>query len=188
MEEQRGSYYVSPILLAQYNPLGRCSGTAIGDMKAAIKELDIMFSINNSSDLKEEIDSMKSFEPRFRDEAGNLPHLFNATSLSNPMNLFKGTVLSIHRSIDPNNQDETGWTQSHIIYLADLGITAGYLTPEEGASLISDASEKIRNQFGSWKEYLASFLVGANFHNGWEAERYGNICKLLIATGPTWPQ
>jgi ankyrin repeat protein/tetratricopeptide (TPR) repeat protein len=188
MEEQRGSYYVSPILLAQYNPLGRCSGTAIGDMKAAIKELDNMFSINNSSDLKEEIDSMKSFEPRFRDEAGNLPHLFTATSLSNPMNLFKGTLLSIHRSIDPNNQDETGWTQSHIIYLADLGITAGYLTPEEGASLISDASNKIRNQFGSWNEYLASFLIGANFHNGWEAERYGNICKLLIATCPTWPK
>ena len=45
----------------------------------------------------------------------------------------------------------------------------------------------IAEKFSNWPAFLDSFLMGSIRYNGWEAERYGNITKLLTANGSKWP-
>ena len=183
-EEQKASYYVIPILLAQGNPLGRLSGHALDQKKEARRELSRIFGIQNTSDLKQELDALEKFEPRQRDNAGDLSEIGISKETSEYL---MSVVKRIHDSYSAEHADESAWTQSHIIYLADLGIDAGYLSQEEGSKLIADASSKISSSFSSWPDYVKSFILGARFHNGWEADRYEHICNHILAANVQWP-
>jgi hypothetical protein len=74
-----------------------------------------------------------------------------------------------------------------LIYLSDLGLAAGYLPEEKAAGILKKSTQAIAEKFSNWSAFLDSFLMGAIRYNGWEAERYGNITKLLAANGPKWP-
>ncbi|MEI8310850.1 MAG: DUF1266 domain-containing protein, partial [Verrucomicrobiota bacterium] len=61
------------------------------------------------------------------------------------------------------------------------------LKQPEGENLIRDASGAVKARFSSWPEFARSFVLGAEFHNGWEAERYRNICDRILEAGLSWP-
>jgi hypothetical protein len=168
--------------MAQGHPLGRLTGLAPNDKGAARDELKNMFGIDSAKSLKDELNSMETFQPSLRDDAGDLP-LPEGKGYST---LFKSAVGKIHQSENPAGIDETAWLKSHIMYLADLGVTAGYLKQEEASPLINAASADLAKKYRSWKDYLASFLLGAKLHNGWEYSRYKNISDLISSTAPAW--
>lgn len=176
--QKKAVNYVTPILLAQGNPLGRLSEVRPGDRKAARKELEWMFGIGNDRDLRENLKELTSFQPSYRDEAAEIPGL--------RLGALQGAALTIHSSLGADGTDETAWTKSHIIYLADLGVTAGFLSQQESDAMINDAASEISKRFFSWDDYLRSFQFGARIHNGWDAGRYSNICKVIAANAPSW--
>jgi hypothetical protein len=171
--------------MAQGHPLGRISGLPVNDKNAAKVELRDMFGIDDAKTLKSELQSMETFQPSMRDDVGEIP-LPKGMKYAALLSMLKAAVEKIHKSVNPNGLDETAWVKSHIIYLADLGINAGYLKQGEATPLIVSASAELAKKYSSWKEYLDSFLVGAKYHNGWEAQRYENICKLILKTAPAW--
>ena len=181
-DEVRATYFVIPILMAQGHPLGRLTGLAPNDRGAARDELKNMFGIDNAKSLRDELSAMETFQPSLRDDAGDLS-LPQGKGYST---LLKSAVEKIHQSVNPEGIDETGWVKSHIMYLADLGVTAGYLKQEEATPMIISASAELAKKYSSWKEYLASFLIGAKFHNAWEYQRYKNIGDQISATAPAW--
>lgn len=183
-EEKNASVYVFPILLAQGHPLGRASGVRMGEKNAARKELKWMFEIENAGQLKDEIRELEAFEPRHRDDAGTLPPDVSVKVLGGTLaNLAK----NIHASCSRDVPDETAWIKSHIIYLADLGVAAGFLEPAEGEKLIRSASAAVKAKYASWPDYVRSFLLGAQFHNAWEADRYEQICNRILEAKIPWP-
>lgn len=181
-DEVRATYFVIPILMALGHPLGRLTGLPPNDKGAARDELKNMFGIDNAKSLKDELASMETFQPSLRDDAGDLP----LPQRNGYATLLKSAVEKIHQSVNPGGINETGWVKSHIMYLADLGVTAGYLKQEEATPMIISASAELAKKYSSWKEYLASFLIGAKFHNGWEYQRYKNIGDQISATAPAW--
>ena len=184
-DEVRATYFVVPILMAQGHPLGRLTGLPPNDKGAARDELKNMFGIDNAKSLKDELAAMETFRPSLRDDAGDLvlPQGILYTNLNNTL---KTAVDKVHQSVNPEGTDETAWVKSHIMYLADLGVSAGYLKQEEATPMITAASAELAKKYTSWKDYMDSFMIGAQYHNGWEAARYANIAKLISATAPAW--
>ncbi|MEI6035811.1 MAG: ankyrin repeat domain-containing protein [Verrucomicrobiae bacterium] len=182
-DERNASLFVLPILLAQGHPLGRPSGVSAGDKGAARKELRWMFGIESAADLQDEIQALAGFRPQYRDEPG-VPSAGGSSERF--FSLLNASAEKIFSSSKNGAKDDAAWIQSHIIYLADLGASAGFLKPEEGEKLIGTASSALKGQFSSWAEYLASFLYGAQIHNGWEAGRYGRIGDRLLESGLIW--
>jgi len=158
------------------------TGLAPNDRGAARDELKNMFGIDNAKSLRDELSAMETFQPSLRDDAGDLS-LPQGKGYST---LLKSAVEKIHQSVNPEGIDETGWVKSHIMYLADLGVTAGYLKQEEATPMVISASAELAKKYSSWKEYLASFLIGAKFNNAWEYQRYKNIGDQISATAPAW--
>jgi Protein of unknown function (DUF1266) len=183
--DRNASYFMLPILLAQGHPLGRPSGVPIGDAPAAKKELERMFGIKNAAELKEEIEALTAFEPSQRVAAGELSEKIKSEKLRD---LLLEATEKIQRSVTPGDQQEIAWTQTHLIYLADLGISAGFLPADDGGQRIVEASTKISSSFNSWEEFFRSFNAGATFHNGWEASRYKNISDLIERERIPWPR
>ncbi len=183
-EEQKGCFFVMPILLAQGNPLGRPSGLPRDDRKEAVRELRRLFGIQNAADLKEEIAALEAFEPSHRDDV--MDFRLGLTS-EQARERLKSAVRNIHASCDRESSDETAFTKSHIIYLADLGVSAGFLTRKEGDTLMTAASRVLSQNFSSWPPFLKSFLLGVRFHDGSEADRYQHICQRIVESGPRWP-
>lgn len=181
-DEVRATYFVVPILMAQGHPLGRLTGLAPNEKGAARDELKNMFGIDNAKGLRDELASMETFQPSLKEDAGDLP----LTEGKGYSTLLKSAVEKIHQSKNPSGLDETAWVKSHIMYLADLGVTAGYLKQKEASLLINAASADLAKKYSSWKDYLASFLLGAKLHNGWEYARYKNISDLISSTAPAW--
>ena len=184
-DEVRATYFVVPILMAQGHPLGRLTGLPPNDRGAARDELKNMFGIDNAKSLKDELAAMETFQPSLRDDAGDLI-LPQGVRYANLNNTLKSAVEKVHQSVNPEGTDETAWVKSHIMYLADLGVTAGYLKQEEATPLVNSASADLAKKYSSWKDYLASFLLGARLHNGWEYARYKNITDLIASTAPAW--
>jgi ankyrin repeat protein len=181
--EQKASQFVIPILLAQGHRPERDGGDPRGNKQAALKELSQMFGIKNAAALKAEIQALEEFQSRLR-EAGNLPR---GTASGNFQNMLKGAAWKIHASCKKKTQDGSAWTKSHVIYLADLGVSAGFLDSDEGAKLVREASKVLSGRFSSWPEFSRSFVLGAQLHNGWEARRYEHICSRLLAANLSWP-
>lgn len=183
-EEQNAALYVLPILLAQGHPLGRPSGVPAGDKRQARKELTWMFGIENAAQLKEELQALEAFEPRYRENAGNLSSEISSAKANG---MCMAAAKKIHASCSKGTVDEMAWVKSHVIYLADLGVSAGFLDAAEGDQLISNASAVLKGKYSSWPAYVRSFLLGAQFHCGWEADRYKNICDRLLEARLRWP-
>lgn len=183
-EGKNAAYFVFPILLAQGHPLGRASGVRIGEKRAAIRELRWMFDIENSLELKQEIQELEAFDPRHRAETGTLPPDLTIEELGSRL---AKQVRNIHASCTGGAVDETAWVKSHIIYLADLGVAAGYLPQAEGDALIHNASTALKSKFASWPDYNRSFLLGATYHNAWEADRYEQVCNRILDAQVPWP-
>jgi uncharacterized protein len=183
-ESKNAAYYVFPILLAQGHPLGRAVGARIGEKRSAIRELRWMFEIENAEELKDEIRELEAFEPRHRNEAGTLPA---ETSLEILGKELVKKVEKIQASCKKDAIDETAWVKSHIIYLADLGVAAEYMSEAEATKLIQSSSSVLKSQFASWPDFIRSFLLGAAYHNAWEADRYEQVCQRLLEGGVPWP-
>lgn len=183
-DEKNASYFVFPILLGEGHPLGRPSWIPPGDKAAAQKELKRMFGIQNANDLKEELQALESFEPKQRESAGELTAAANDQQLKS---LLANAVSRIHESVAGKATDELAYTQAHIIYLSDIGMSAGFLSAEEAARRIAKASLRISERFKNWTDFLVSFRVGCWFHNGWEAVRYENIGRQIEAANLQWP-
>ena len=177
------SLFVLPILIAQGHPLGKISAVPAGKKAAARKELGWMFGIVNAEGLREEIRMLEDFQPRLC-RAGDLPAGVTSEKFEG---MLKGAAWKIHASCKKETQDESAWPHSHIIYLAGLGVTAGFLPPEEGERLAQNAAKVVSGRFSSWPEFARSFVLGAEFHNGWEADRYKNICDRIAEAGLPWP-
>jgi len=180
---QNARVFVIPILLAQGHESGSDGDNPAKIKKAARKELSQLFGIENAEALQMEIQALESFQPRLR-EAGDLP--VGATSLS-LQNMLKGAAWKIHGFCKKETQDDSAWPQAHILYLTDLGMKAGFLAPDVGGRLITNASKVLKGRFASWKEFAASFVLGARLHTGWEADRYANICDRIVEAGIPWP-
>ena len=191
VEERNAAAYVLPLLLAQGHPLGRPSGVPAGDKNTARRELNRMFGIKNTADLKDEIEALRTFEPSERDFAGELPEIFAKDDFGRRLrNFFKilpDKTRAIHLGISGPHGNESAWIQAHLIYLADLGISAEFLPQDEGTRCIVNASRQIATEFNSWENFLRSFDIGARFHNGWEADRYANINQLILQAKLPWP-
>ena len=142
-----------------------------------------MFGIVNADGLREEIRMLEEFQPRLC-RAGDLPAGVASEKFEG---MLKGAVWKIQASCKKETQDESAWTHSHILYLAGLGVTAGFLAPEEGERLAQNASKVVSGRFSSWPGFTRSFVLGAELHNGWEAERYKNICNRILEAGIPWP-
>jgi ankyrin repeat protein len=183
--ERNATYYAMPILLAQGHPLGRPGGFPPNAKRPAREELVRMFGIGNATDLRATLDELQNFEPRHRDDAGALPY---KVANFQPDIFLRDAVRRIHRLCGAKDRDETAWIQAHIIYLADLGAIAGFLGELESRDLIREASSAIAASFSNWKDFSESFVLGARFHNGWEAERYGNICLRITQSPHPWPE
>lgn len=181
--EQNAHRFVTPILLAQGHQLGNDSDNPSKNKKAARRELSQLFGIENATELQAEIQAFENFQPRLR-EAGDLP--VGTTSLA-LQNLLKGAAWKIHAFCKKETQDDSAWPQSHIVYLAELGVKAGFLAPDEGGKLILNASKVLGGRFSSWREFASSFVLGARLHTGWEAKRYEHICNRILEAGLPWP-
>lgn len=180
-EEQNAAVYVFPLLLGEGHPLGRPSSVQPGDKPTACKELRRMFGIENAAELKEELQAMEEFEPRLRNSAGEV-----SAELGAQGTLIKNVVSAFQQSVC-GGADEKAWTLCHIIYLSDLGVSAGFLTQEEGTARIVSAARQIQKTFPTLNEYLRSFQIGSRLHNGWDAQRYENICSQIKAADIFWP-
>lgn len=182
--QQNASLYVLPILLAQGHPLGQPSSVSRSEKDQAKKELSRMFAIHDARRLKEEIRALLEFEPRFRDDAGDLSSQIPFRKLAD---LLTAQAKAIHASCTRGTVDESAWIQSHIIYLSDLGMAAGFLDTTEGMNQLTKASVAIEEKFPTWDAFIQSFVLGAQFHNGWEADRYAHICDRISESGLPWP-
>ena len=183
-EIKNASLFVLPILLAQGHPCGRRSGSPNSDKESARKELKWMFGIRSAARLQSELKALADFQLQYLEEPG-FPSA--GDSLAEVLKLVDAAATKIFASCRNGVQSELAWTQSHIIYMADLGVSAGFLEPKAGEKLISDASAQLKGRFSSWNEYLDSFLFGAQMNNGWEAKRYGHIAKRLLEAKLSWP-
>ena len=183
-EDQRAAAFVLPILLAQGHPLGRV-GSQLNEKHAARKELRRMFGIQNKDELASEIEALEAFRPSNNAPSVPLPEGMTFERLmAIADNAAEKTIQKSH----PQTRDESAWIHAHLIYLSDLGLAAGYLPEEKAALILKKSTQAIAENFSNWAAFLDSFLLGATRHNGWEAERYGNIAKLLAANGLKWPK
>ena len=183
-EERNASLFVLPILLAQGHPLGKVSAVPAGEKAAARKELSWMFGIGSAAALQDEIRALEEFEPKYREDAGKIFAGMPFARVNDPL---MAAAKKIHTSCAEGTADETAWVKAHLLYLADLGVSAGFLDRQEGEALIRNASGAAKSGFSSWPEFARSFVLGAEFHNGWEADRYKNICARISEAGIPWP-
>ncbi len=184
-DEMRATYFVIPFLMAQGHPLGRLTGMTPNDKRAAREELKFMFGIDNAKKLRKELMAKEPFAPSLRENAGDLTQS-QGIDTANLLKSLNAAVEKVHRYADPLATDESAWVNSRIIYLAKLGVTAGYLKKEEAAPMIAAASTELAKKYSCWKDFLDSFLVGAKFHNGCEYPRYKNIADLIASSAPPW--
>lgn len=184
IEDQRAAAYVLPILLAQGHPLGRV-GSQLNEKNAARTELRRMFGIQNKMELAAEIEALEAFQPS--NTAPSAP-LHTDTTFERLMAEADNAAEQTFQKSHPRTRDESAWIHAHLIYLSDLGLAAGYLSDEKAKLILKNSTQAIAGNYKNWNTYLDSFLQGATRHNGWEAERYENIAKLLTASGPQWPK
>jgi ankyrin repeat protein/tetratricopeptide (TPR) repeat protein len=182
-EDQRAAAFILPIFLAQGHPLGRV-GSQLNEKHAARKELRRMFGIQNKGELLSEIEALEAFRPSNNTPSSLLPKDMTFERL---MAIAEKAAEKTFQKGHPKTSDESAWIHSHLIYLSDLGLAAGYLPEEKAAGILKKSTQAIAEKFSNWSAFLDSFLMGAIRYNGWEAERYGNITKLLAANGPKWP-
>ncbi len=175
--------YVLPILLAQGHFGGPAPEKAAARRQAR-QELRSLFDVYNAEQLKEHLREPDAFEPRHQDDEGILPKNANLSETSASL---VATAKAIHTATANGAADDSAWIQSHIIYLANLGVSAEYLQPEEGEAIVHTASAALEGKHGSWKEFLNSFLLGANTRAAWEASRYANIRDRILEAGLQWP-
>ena len=183
-EDQRAAAFVLPILLAQGHPLGRV-GSQLNEKHAARKELRRMFGIQNKDELASEIEALEAFRPSNNAPSAPLPEGMTFERL---MAIADNAAEKTFQKSHPQTRDESAWIHAHLIYLSDLGLAAGYIPEEKAALILKKSTQAIAANFSNWSAFLDSFQMGATRHNGWEAERYGNIAKLLAANGPKWPK
>ena len=183
-ENQRAAAFVLPILLAQGHPLGRV-GSQLNEKHAARKELRRMFGIQNKGELASEIEALEAFRPSNNAPSAPLPEGMTFERL---MAIADNAAEKTFQKSHPQTRDESAWIHAHLIYLSDLGLAAGYMPEEKAALILKKSTQAIAGNFSNWSAFLDSFQMGATRHNGWEAERYGNIAKLLAANGPKWPK
>jgi ankyrin repeat protein len=183
-EDQRAAAFVLPILLAQGHPLGRV-GSQLNEKHAARKELRRMFGIQNKDELASEIEGLEAFRPSNNAPSAPLPEGMTFERL---MAIADNAAEKTFQKSHLQTRDESAWVHSHLIYLSDLGLAAGYIPEEKAALILKKSTQAIAGNFSNWSTFLDSFQMGATRHNGWEAERYGNIAKLLAANGPKWPK
>lgn len=183
-EDQRAAAFVLPILLAQGHPLGRV-GSQLNEKHAARKELRRMFGIQNKDELASEIEALEAFRPSNNAPSAPLPEGMTFERL---MAIADNAAEKTFQKSHPQTRDESAWIHAHLIYLSDLGLAAGYISEEKAALILKKSTQAIAANFSNWSAFLDSFQMGATRHNGWEAERYGNIAKLLAANGPKWPK
>ena len=183
-EDQRAAAFVLPILLAQGHPLGRV-GSQLNEKHAARKELRRMFGIQNKDELASEIKALEAFRPSNNAPSAPLPE---GMTFEHLMAIADNAAEKTFQKSHPQTSDESAWIHAHLIYLSDLGLAAGYIPEEKAALILKKSTQAIAANFSNWSAFLDSFQMGATRHNGWEAERYGNIAKLLAANGPKWPK
>ena len=126
--------------------------------KTALIAIDRLLSLNHPNKLATLIDQK---HPQF---AAQLDHAV-------------GAVFYHGRAV---NASPLAWRKSHLIYLARLGATAGYLSAEDAETICATATETLRGTFTSWGEFADSFNFGAVQYAGWERPRFEHICQLLL--------
>lgn len=174
------SFFVLPIELSDGRSPERQPGNQANEAKSARETLWQLHGINNTQELREEIQILQEFQPRLR-EAADLPEINDALE-----GRIKRAASKIYSTCKQETQDHAAWTQAHVIYLAELGVMAGLLDAEEGERITKNAAKIIRGRFSSWPEFTRSFVFGAKLEKAWEAERFENICNRIIEAGIPW--
>ncbi len=164
--------FLLPVLYAQGYPSDPVDlAMQPGHKKEAVKVLHRMFDVENAAELKEKIHNLSDFQPTHR-KVGELA--FDKLNV-----LIKGAVWKIQTACKCETRDDAAWAQAHVLFLASLGVQAGYLAPEEGQRLVRNAMAILKGRFSTWADFSRSFVLGAKTHEGWDAARYGQICAHL---------
>ena len=179
-DEQKASLFVLPFLLAQGQPLNRPIGIKAANKSSARKELLESFGIENAEGLRARLQELKEFQPQYAGESSDVaPDKFHGA--------LKGAVWKIQAADKMDTSDDAAWSRGQIIYLADLGLSAGILPQDEAGRFIHDAVSVISGRFASWSEFVRSFGFGARAYDGFEAKRYEHICKRILDAALPWP-
>lgn len=170
-------------LLMESGYFPQCLGSLSLSKKEALRELAEKRGIKTPETLLKLIRAMKQYDPAKRDDL---------STTSQPSGVVVGELLKnalhqIQSSAPVSTQDDTAWVKSSMIWLTALGMSAGYLSEEEGNRLIQETTNMLLRKYASWEDFLKSFLSGAKFYSGWSYQRYGHICDLILTSGLPWP-
>ncbi|MEI6713872.1 MAG: ankyrin repeat domain-containing protein [Verrucomicrobiota bacterium] len=159
-----------PVSFAQGVFLGK---TLFVEIKrdVARKELRDAFGLNNAADLT------NHFKQSAPSEAELNPKL---DQLKEPLRV---ALAAIRENETATAKTASAWVKANRLYVLTLGKAAGYSKAEEADEILRETVDSLRNEFHSWEEYQASFLLGVTLHAGWDRERYGNICRRLMDQG-----
>ncbi len=180
--DQAAALIVNPILLAQGNPAGTVAAEQSKDKHEARKELARMFGISSKKQLEDTVDQLLEFHPQIQEASLQIAEVNDTEKL---LRLLTDYAKASHKDTGANT-NEKAWVLAHIIYLADLGVSAEMLTHEEADTLIEEMVGTAKKSFASWQQFYESFLLGTKHLCGWERERYTNICRRLEEQKLPW--
>lgn len=170
-------------LLMESGYFPQCIASLSLSKKVALRELSEKRGIKNPETLLKLIRAMKQYDPAKRDD------LSNTSQASGVVvgDLLKNALHQIRSSAPVSTQDDTAWVKSSLIWITALGMSAGYLSEEEGSALIKETNNELLMKYSSWQDFLKSFLTGAKFYSGWSYQRYRHICDHILSSGIPWP-
>ena len=173
------SLFILPLRMV----LGTFPGAFPPSKRDAAAQLSKGFGIANRTDLQRAVTALDSASA-LKIEAGRLSLDQRFQEIQN---MLTSAVWAIHDTCTRKTNDDAAWSASRTIYLARLGMAAGYLSKAEAEALIRDASKILTGRFASWSQFLDSIQLGVRYHEEWEEPRYRTVCGLINGLGMPWP-
>ncbi len=178
LEENNASRFIIPLRMARgFFP------SFPPPKRDAVSELRKGFGINNAADLQKSITALEGASSLMLEAS----RLSLNTRYGWLQNMLTAAVWKIQDSCIREAKDDAAWPYSRIIYLSELGVSAGFVSKDESSRMISDASKVLAGRFSSWPEFLNSLLLGVRFHEEWDEPRYKEIRRHILEAGIPWP-
>lgn len=183
-EHHRAAVFTLPLLFANGSALGNWDKK--GNKKNAAKEeLKRMFGIEKEAHLLTQLRALERSVFPAEIQSPSVPAEMLLAGIRSRASV---AAESVFRSGFPGVRDDSAWIHVRQIYLARLGLSAGYLHPQRAEEILRTSTQHVANNFSGWSDFLGSFLLGACRVDGWQYSRYDGIAKLLFEGGPAWPR
>jgi ankyrin repeat protein/tetratricopeptide (TPR) repeat protein len=173
------SLFILPLRMVN----GNFPGNFPPSKEDTVTHLSSDFGITNRADMQRALSALDS-SASLQMEAGRLS--LNSR-YEEVQNLLTSAVWTIHDTCTRNTNDDAAWNSSRMIYLARLGLAAGFLSKSEAEARIVEASKILIGRFASWSQFFESLQLGVRYHEEWDVARYAAICGLLNGLGLPWP-